>query len=103
MKISSYHKSLGDDVNWYDPMFDMYDTDIFYESKIFTFSPDFNYYPVGAKIFRGGTGIDVKSQLPTEIESITELDYSLYHDCDYSIQFLSRGCIRKCPFCVVAN
>ena len=82
-------------------MFDMYDTDIFYESKIFTFSPDFNYYPVGAKIFRGGTGIDVKSQLPTEIESITELDYSLYHDCDYSIQFLSRGCIRKCPFCVV--
>ena len=101
MKISSYHKSLGDDVNWYDPMFDMYDTDIFYESKIFTFSPDFNYYPVGAKIFRGGTGIDVKSQLPTEIESITELDYSLYHDCDYSIQFLSRGCIRKCPFCVV--
>lgn len=54
MKISSYHKSLGDDVNWYDPMFDMYDTDIFYESKIFTFSPDFNYYPVGAKIFRGG-------------------------------------------------
>ena len=54
MKISSYHKSLGDDVDWYDPMFDMYDTDIFYESKIFTFSPDFNYYPVGAKIFRGG-------------------------------------------------
>ena len=74
MKISSYHKSLGDDVNWYDPMFDMYDTDIFYESKIFTFSPDFNYYPVGAKIFRGGTGIDVKSQLPTEIERITEID-----------------------------
>ena len=91
----------GDDVDWYDPMFDMYDTDIFYESKIFTFSPDYRYYPVGATIIRGGTGIEVKSKLPDAIEQVTDLDYSLYPDCDYSIQFMSRGCIRKCPFCVV--
>lgn len=101
MKISTYHKALGDDVAWYDPMFDMYDTDVFYESKIFTFSPEYQYYPIGAKIIRGGTGIDVKSKLPDEIEQITALDYKLYPDCDYSIQFMSRGCIRKCPFCVV--
>lgn len=101
MKISSYHKAQGDDVEWYDPMFDMYDTDIFYESKVFTFSPDYQYYPVGAKIVRGGTGIDVRLRLPREIEQITNLDYTLYPDCDYSIQFMSRGCIRKCPFCVV--
>ncbi len=101
MKISTYHKMRGDDVDWYDPMFDMYDTDIFYESKIFTFSPDYRYYPVGATIIRGGTGIEVKSKLPDAIEQVTDLDYSLYPDCDYSIQFMSRGCIRKCPFCVV--
>ena len=101
MKISAYHKTLGDDVGWYDPMFDMYDTDIFYESKVFTFSPQYQYYPVNSKIIRGGTGINIESKLPDEIERITELDYSLYPDCDYSIQFLSRGCIRKCPFCVV--
>ena len=101
MKISSYHKKKNDDVDWYDPMFDMYDTDILYESKVFTFSPEYQYYPVDAEIIRGGTGIDIGSKLPAEIEQITELDYSLYPDCDYSIQFLSRGCIRKCPFCVV--
>ena len=101
MKISSFHKAKGDDVAWYNPMFDMHDTDIFYESKIFTFSSEYKYYPVNAHIIRGGTGVDVKSQLPPEIENVTELDYSLYPDCDYSIHFLSRGCIRNCPFCVV--
>lgn len=101
MKISSYHKQMGDDVDWYDPMFDMYDTDIFYESKVFTFSANYRYYPVNAKIIRGGTGIDVKSQLPREIENVKDLDYSLYQNCNYSIQFLSRGCIRNCEFCVV--
>lgn len=78
MKISSFHKAKGDDVNWYEPMFDMYDTDLFYESKVFTFSPEYQYYPVNAQIIRGGTGVDIKSQLPSEIESVTELDYSLY-------------------------
>lgn len=103
MKISTYHKSLGDDVDWYDPIFDMYDTDIFYESKVFTFSQEYQYYPVNAKIIRGGTGIDIVKKLPEEIEEITQLDYSLYPNCDYSIQFLSRGCVRKCPFCVVSK
>lgn len=30
-----------------------------------------------------------------------EYDWSLYPDCDYSILWFSRGCIRNCPFCVV--
>ncbi|KGJ52332.1 hypothetical protein CIAN88_15435 [[Clostridium] innocuum] len=101
MKISAYHKAQGDDVAWYEPLFDREDTDILYESKVFTFSPEYLDYPVSGKIIRGGTGVDVKGMLPPEIESITKPDYSLYPDCDFSIQFLSRGCIRKCPFCVV--
>lgn len=29
------------------------------------------------------------------------MDYSIYPDCNYSVQFFSRGCIRHCPFCLV--
>ena len=57
--------------------------------------------PPKAKIIKGGTGYDITSKLPSEIEEITELDYSLYPDCDYSIIFTTRGCIRNCAFCVV--
>lgn len=101
MKISSYHKKKGDDVAWYEPLFDREDTDILYESKIFTFSKEYEYYPYNAKIIRGGTGIDIEKKLSSEIEEVTELDYSIYPDCDYSIQFLTRGCVRNCNFCLV--
>lgn len=101
MKISTYHKWLGDNVGWYEPLIDNEDTDILYMSKIFTFTDDYEYLPTKAKIIRGGTGYDYTTKLPEEIESITELDYSLYPDCDYSIIFTTRGCVRKCPFCIV--
>lgn len=101
MKISTYHKRLGDDVGWYEPLIDSDDTDILYMSKIFTFTNDYEYLPQKAKIIRGGTGYDYTTKLPDEIESITELDYTLYPDCDYSIIFTTRGCVRKCPFCIV--
>ena len=101
MKISTYHKRRGDNVGWYNPILDFNDTDILYMSKIFTFTPDYEYFPNGAKIIKGGTGYDYTTKLPEEIESITELDYSLYPGCDYSIIFTTRGCVRKCPFCIV--
>lgn len=102
MKISTYHKKLGDDVDWYKHEYDFNDTDILYISKIFTFSPDVEDLPLNdCKIIRGGTGYDYKIKLPPEIESITDLDYSLYPECDYSIMFTTRGCVRKCEFCIV--
>lgn len=100
MKISSYHKKLGDDVNWYDHLFDYYDTDILYISKVFTFSKMTKYLPINAKIIIGGSGYNYSIKLPQEIEN-SDLDYSLYPKCDYSIVFTTRGCIRKCPFCIV--
>lgn len=106
MKVSAYHKALGDDVDWYDPMFDLYDTDILYISKIFTFSADPTKtmpMPINAEIKKGGTGYDIYSKLPQEIEDCGMLDYSIYPDCDYSIVFTTRGCIRKCAFCVVSK
>ncbi len=97
MKISAWHKKQEDLVKWYDPLFD--NPDLIYASKIFNFTPDWGYFP-NCKIIKGGTGYDIKKKLPKEIES-QHPDYSIYPNCDYSIQFFSRGCVRKCPFCLV--
>lgn len=101
MKISSYHKLKGDNVDWYNHILDYEDTDILYISKIFSFTSDIIYLPINAKTIKGGTGYDHTIKLPDEIENIIDLDYSLYPKCDYSILFTTRGCIRNCPFCIV--
>jgi radical SAM superfamily enzyme YgiQ (UPF0313 family) len=99
MKISAYHKAQGDIVEWADPLFGgSYDK--VYMSKIFTFSPDYPY-EFDCEVVKGGTGYDIMSRLPIEIEASPAMDYTIYPDCEYSLQFFSRGCIRKCPFCLV--
>lgn len=100
MKISAYHKSKGDQIEWAMPLMGYYDT--IYASKVFTFTPDFNPLEFNAnEIIRGGTGYDIAKQLPKKIESVRTPDYSIYPQHQFSIQFYSRGCIRKCPFCLV--
>lgn len=42
MKISAYHKSKGDSVEWYEPLFSGH-MDKVYMSKVFTFTPDYTY------------------------------------------------------------
>ena len=49
-----------------------------------------------------GCGTDDKRELPYEIEHIYP-DYSLYGIKDTAYGFLSRGCPRGCPFCIVAK
>ena len=101
MKISSYHKCIGDDVEWATP-FEHYG--IIYASKVFTFTPDFNPLEYTAdEVIKGGTGYDIASKLPPPIENVSTPDYSIYPNIDYSIQFYSRGCIRHCPFCLVRD
>lgn len=97
MKISTYHKSIGNTVEWVN-YFEYYDK--VYMSKVFTFSPDIHTVINADEINKGGTGYDIEKRLPFDIE-ICDPDYSIYPQYDFSIQFLSRGCIRKCPFCVV--
>lgn len=100
MKIASYHRSRGDVVEMASPMFSHYDR--IYASKVFTFSKDFNELEYDAdEIVRGGTGYDIKSRLPEEIENHRGLAYDLYPQYSFSVQFYSRGCIRHCPFCLV--
>lgn len=48
----------------------------------------------------GGTGIDLKINLPCSIEAC-DPDYSIYPENDTAYGFISRGCNRKCYFCVV--
>ncbi|MEA3347680.1 MAG: radical SAM protein, partial [Pseudomonadota bacterium] len=55
----------------------------------------------GEKITIGGSGVDIKLRLPGNIEHLPS-DYELYPELsDRAIGFLTRGCPRKCPFCLV--
>lgn len=104
MKISSYHKAIGDSVEWYDQLKmeeeNAIPYDIVYMSKIFNFSLDYQFNIKANNIIQGGTGYNIISKLPYEIENCKP-DYSIYPKCDYAIGFLTRGCINKCSFCVV--
>ena len=85
MKISAYHKQRGDSVEWALPL-ETYD--IVYESKLFTFTPSPSWRWMADKVIRGGTGYDVSSKLPNDIEQITDVDWSLYSRSDFSVNFL---------------
>lgn len=95
MKISAYHKSLGDTVEWWQPLDDY---DIVYSSKVFDFTPENPYLPHDT--IKGGTGYGLYDELPSEIDSCYP-DYSIYPKCDYAIGFITRGCIRQCRWCIV--
>lgn len=118
MKISSWHKSQGDIVEWYDPFMALVDGeyDKVYMSKVFSFSENY-IAPIYAKeVHRGGSGYCIEvnngkeyynknndSELPYEIEHIYP-DYSIYpsYTKDTAYGFLTRGCPRGCEFCHVA-
>ena len=95
MRIAAWHKAQGDEVEWHTPIVPY---DRVYASKIFTFTPDDPYLPADA--IRGGTGYDIASRLPPEIEACAP-DYTMYPDFREAIGFLTRGCPNKCPWCVV--
>lgn len=115
MKISAYHKSIGDEVGWYYPFDTRYDK--VYMSKVFSFTPDYDECINADEVVKGGTGYAIslvngvevfdKSKdvnLPAEIESMFP-DYSLYPHLtkDTAYGFLTRGCPRGCDFCIVGK
>lgn len=101
MKISAHHKAQGDDVEWCIPLLHY---DVIYKSKVFddTYTKDVYDVLDADKIIKGGTGYDLHNKLPDEIEHIYP-DYSLYGITDEAYGFLTRGCPRGCPFCIVAE
>lgn len=123
MKISNYYKNLGEQVEFVQ---ENKKYEKIYASTIFTRSK-----PVANKLIEkyedkieiGGTGWDLKKELPIEIEK-TRPDYGLYtaeeiasrmkgigtkehklkkanEIVNAGMGFTSRGCVRNCGFCFV--
>lgn len=108
MKLSAWHKAIGDDVELvranlpYFPNrkkipFIPKSADKTYCSVVFEGNKDFI---IGDDIVFGGTGVDLTTNLPGEVETC-DPDYSIYPDNDISYGFITRGCIRNCSFCKV--
>lgn len=113
MRISAWHKSRGDHVEWW--LGDLFHYDRVYMSKVFsdTYTPDAPE-PVNCdEVIKGGTGYCIttvnglerfdKSKniaLPDEVEHMFP-DYSIYPQYDFAVAMTSRGCPRGCPFCHV--
>lgn len=98
MKISAWHKTQDDFVEWWNPL---YRYDRVYSSKVFDFTPIDPYLPEDA--IRGGTGyrdLPMDKELPQEIDNMFP-DYSIYPDCDYAIGYITRGCPNHCRWCIV--
>lgn len=94
MKLSSWHKSRGDSVGWWASVAPV---DRVYSSRVFSWTERDPYLP--ADVIEGGTGADISATLDGEIEH-SRPDFGLY-GIDYGIGFLTRGCPRRCPWCVV--
>ncbi len=88
-KIEKYHLDRGDEVIWNNELFYTI-ADKTYLSVIFTK----NRYKAEqfSKAERGGTGWDLITNLPKEIDNIKP---------HINLGFTTRGCIRKCEFCFV--
>jgi len=120
MKISSYFKNSGNNLELVTNYNDYIKYDILILSRVFTFTkiPSFIFEK---ELILGGTGFSIENfktyDLPNKIEHSAP-DYDLYSDfvkdkiakgdsknkwkdyIDYSIGFITRGCFRKCDFCV---
>lgn len=127
MKLSGYFKEKGCDVELIEDYSTITDDnykgiknyDAIYISKVFDFSKIDEKILEFENVYFGGTGFffDGGLDLPCEIEHHMP-DYHIYekyieHDSkhenkeaywkdytDYSIGFATRGCFRKCEFCV---
>ena len=54
----------------------------------------------GSDIQMGGSGYCLNQKLPDEIDSCFP-DYKLYNHNKYALGFLTRGCNKRCGFCLV--
>lgn len=102
MKLSAYHRALGDRVEWWKPR-GRYD--LVYKSRVFTdtYSKDTFTVTNADKVITGGTGYGIGQNLPYDVEH-TRPDYFLYPQfLGTAYGFLTRGCPRNCGFCIVSG
>ena len=111
MRISAWHKSQGDEVEWW--WTDLIHYDRVYMSKVFSdaYSKDVPEPMNCDEVIKGGTGYAIKTEngkevfdkakhrnLPPEIERMFP-DYSIYPQHNFAVSMTSRGCPRGCGFC----
>ena len=96
MQISTHFKLKGHSVEWWSPITHR-QFDVVFCSSLFDYTDKSD---IPCDVICGGTGYDVHSRLSREMENC-ELDYSIYPECRKSFLWFSRGCPRKCPWCVV--
>lgn len=96
MQIATYYKLGGHSVEWWSPIEHRQFHAVFC-SSLFDYT---DKSEIPGDVICGGTGFDVHSRLSRMIENC-ELDYSIYPECRKSYLWFSRGCPRKCPWCVV--
>lgn len=119
MKLSGYYKERNNNVELKTDYENLESYDKVFISKVFTDTPIDETLLLLPNVEYGGTGFffDKAPNLPDEIEHHMP-DYDLYNDwieqqiangckksefkeyTDYSHGFTTRGCFRKCPFCV---
>lgn len=102
MRISAYHKAIGDNVEWW--MGDLFHYDVVYKSKVFSdaYSKDTTDPLNCDKVIKGGTGYSISlnggvecfdaerhETLPPEIEKMFP-DYSIYPEYKYAVSMTSR-------------
>lgn len=115
MKISAHLRKQGGITHLItDFNEDLSEYEEIYLSKIFS-DPPLEWNP-GRHVIMGGTGLSQAANLPQEVEHIKP-HYGLYWDhvmgsiaagynpsnfkaYEASIGFMSRGCPRRCPFCI---
>lgn len=91
VKLEMYYQQKGYEVVWNNTFF-IHESEKTYVSCIFTKNKNKakNYMMYNASI--GGSGYDLMTELPKEIYSIKPR---------INMDFSTRGCIRKCDFCIV--
>jgi hypothetical protein len=121
LKIGAWRRSLGDEVELFLSRIPPDEFDEFWITTVFTYDMPtvakiiYNLRPRKRRILVGGIaatlfpdyferlGIEVHKGLIPEAEKIRP-DYSILPERpDYSITHTSRGCVRKCGFCMVSK
>lgn len=115
MRISAWHKSQGDDVEWWQGNLIYYDK--VYMSKIFSdaYSREKAIPYNCGELIRGGTGYAISLKGGIEVydkakdkpllDYIEKMfpDYSIYPQFDFAVAMTSRGCPNDCSFCHVTQ
>lgn len=104
MKISRYYKQLGYHVELSKEI--KYSTaDRYFAGSVFHNDKStkrirqlIDIY--GTDIEIGGSGFDLEKKLPAKIDGCFP-DYDLYNHRKFALGFLTRGCSKKCSFCLV--